>query len=257
MSDERTEVPGWGIPVEAQASVLLAEARRLVNDGDLEGAVGIAEELLDHDPGDLDALLLVADVAPRYGHGEVGVLAAQQVRRLGAEVGAIEAAALFAACEFEAALEAADTCLAGAPADARAHAVRGQVLEVLGRLPEADEALAAAHALRPEAYPLPLPVADADWEPLLMEALGRLEPEDREAVRRWTVVWHPAPDPALLTSSHPPIPPSTIAVVSVADGEELVCSVFTRNLARGCATEGEVIARLSRALGEEAAQLEE
>ncbi len=257
MSDERTEAPGWGIPLEAQAAVLLAEARRLVNEGDLEGAVGIAEELLDHEPGDVDALRLVADVAPRYGHGEVGVLAARQLRRLGADVGAIEAAALFAACEFDAALDAADVCLASAPADARAHAVRGQVLEVLGRLPEADVALATANRLRPEAYPLPLAVAEADWEPMLIEALGRLEPEERDEVRRWTLLWQPAPEPALLTSSHPPIPPNTIAVVSVADGDELTCSIFTRNLARGCATEEEVIARLARALGEEAAQLDD
>lgn len=256
MKDDRPEPAPWAIQPEAQVAVLLEEARRLVLEGETEAAVGLAEELLDHDPDDIEALLLIAEAAPRYGHGEVGVLAARQARARGADPGAAEAAALYAACELDAALAAAEARIATTPTDARAHAVRGMVLEVLGRLPEADAALAHAHTLRPAAYPLPLAVPAADWEPLLLEALSQLESGEREALRGWTFRWHPAPALDLLTTSHPPIPPTTCAVVSVDDAGGVTCDLFTRNLARGCADEAELVSRLAQALRDEAAHLD-
>ena len=256
MKDDRPEAAPWAIQPEAQVAVLLAEARRLVVDGEPEAAVCLAEELLDHDPEDAEALLVIAEAAPRYGHGEVGVLAARQARARGADPGAVEAAALYAACELEGALEAADARILTHPADARAHAIRGMSLEVLGRLADADAALAHAHTLRPSAYPLPHRVPAADWEPLLLAALSRLEPTERDAVRGWAFSWHAAPSLPLLASSHPPIPPTTRAIVSVDDHGTPQCDLFTRNLARGCADEAELVERLAQALRDEAVHLE-
>ena len=255
MADDRADFPAWGMPVEAQVAMQLAEARRLAHEGQFEAAVGAAEELLDHDPQDIEALLLVADVAPRYGHGEVGVLAARQALALGAQVGAIEAAALFAACEFDEALSASERCLLESPSNPRAHAIRGQVLEVLGRLDEADEALAEANRLLPDAYPLPLPIYDDALHALLTAAFGKMDSEPRREVERWNFAWRPAPDPATLASSHPPIPPTTIAVVSFQDDREPVCAIYTRNLARGCSDEEEIVDRLALALAQEASQI--
>ena len=49
------DVPSWGLHNEVQVAVLLDAAQRMMVEGDFEGAVGVAEELLDGDPADVDA----------------------------------------------------------------------------------------------------------------------------------------------------------------------------------------------------------
>ncbi len=249
MSDDRADGPGWSIQPEAQIAVLVAQARQMVLDGDYEAAVGLAEELLDAHPDDTEMLLLLADLAPRYGHPEVGVLAALQVRELGGDVASVEAAALYATCELEEALTSAEERLRAAPEDARAHAVRGMVLEVVGRTAEADEALARAHALRPDAYPLPFPMADDDWEPMLLRAMSHLEPEERSRIQGWEFEWAPVPSVELLQTFPQTLPPSTFAIATAGDPPR--CRLYTRNLARGCADEDTLLDRLIDALREQ------
>lgn len=244
------DVPSWGLHNEVQVAVLLDAAQRMMVEGDFEGAVGVAEELLDGDPADVDALLLVADAAPRYGHGEVGVLAARQARALGAESTVLEAAALLAACDLEAALALADTHLGAHPVDARAHAVRGQALEALARVPEADDALARAHALRPDAYPLPLAVAADEWDGYLLQALSGLEAGARQVTNTWRFVLVPAPAVEVLRRSVPPIPPSVLAL-SREDDDGVTCELFTRALTRGCDTDDELVERMRSAIVDE------
>ena len=252
---DETTPPSWGLDEEVQGAVLIESARRLMLEGDYEGAVGVAEELLDADPADVDALLLVADAAPRYGHGEVGVLASRQARRLGAETAVLEAAALLAACEVEPALAVADERLGVAPGDARAHAVRGQALEVLGRLAESDEALARAHALRPDAYPAPLGVADTAWPGLLRQARAGLCDDVEARTDGWEFSFLPAPTPERLRSSSPPIPPGVHAL-TYDGGAVPLCELYTRALTRGCGDTEELVLRLVAAIEGEVAHLD-
>ncbi|MSQ03251.1 MAG: hypothetical protein EXR71_15395 [Myxococcales bacterium] len=248
--------PVWGIPDEAQGAVLLDAARRLMLEGAYDSAVGLAEELLDVDPTDTDALLIVADAAARYGHGEVALLAVRQARALGARADVLEAAALLASCQPEAALAAAESHLVSTPDDARAHAIRGQALEILGRLPEADEALARAHALRPSAYPRPLAVDDSDWDGLLILALSRMEDEARTETRTWTFAFVPAPTAERLRISDPPVPPSVHAL-ALPEDDGVSCELYTRALTRGCADDDELIERLTQAVADEVENLRE
>ncbi len=248
--------PVWGIPDEAQGAVLLDAAQRLMLEGAYDAAVGLAEELLDVDPEDTGALLIVADAAARYGHGEVALLAARQARRLGAQVDVLEAAALLASCHPEAALAAMERYLESAGDDARAHAIRGQSLEILGRVTEADEALARAHALRPAAYPLPLSVDESDWEGLLIQAISRMDDDARTETRTWAFAFRPAPTPDRLRTSDPPVPPSVHALA--LPGEDGVsCELYTRALTRGCADEDELIERLTIAVADEVENVRE
>jgi tetratricopeptide (TPR) repeat protein len=247
VADERS----WFVAPATATAVLLDQAQRQMLEGEYASAAALAEELLDIDPGNLDALLLVADAAPRYGHGEVGVLAARAVARRGAETGAVLAAALYAAGLADEALAEADACLHRNRDVPRAHAVRALALELLGRVAEADAAFARAHALRPEAYPLPFAVPDDDWDALLLRAVSALDRNDQAALRHWEIGFRGNLTPEDLARSAPPLPPSSTSFL-LHDGEgHPRCVLYTRNLTRGCESEAEVVDRMVTALRNE------
>ncbi len=237
----------WSLDQRARAALLLERARCQLADGDPEGAVVYAEELLDEDPDDADALLVVADAAPRYGHGEVGLLAAQKARRLGRDPGVIEAAAMLSACLVDDALAATAAILEANTANARAWAVRAQALEVLGRLAEADDALERAHALRPESYPRAVQLHEAQWDAAVREALSMLDTPERRVAARWRVELRDAPTIDDLQSVRPVAPPATFALLLTTDGGP-VLRAFRRPLCRGANDAEEVSMRLAEAI---------
>ncbi len=247
---EPTERP-WFVGADTASAVLLDAAHRQAHLGEYALAVALAEELLDLDPENADALLLVADAAPRYGHGEVGVLAARSAAALGAEPGAALAAALYAAGQGTDALTAADDCLARGRDVARSHAVRALSLELLGRIAEADEALARAHALRPEAYPLPFAVAEDAWDGHLLRAIAGLDLHEQAGLRHWEISFHPAPTPEVLMRATPPLPPSSMSSLVQGEDGRPRCQLYTRNLTRGCPSEEGVVERITEALRDE------
>lgn len=246
----------WAISPETRHAVLLGEAREALARGEAERAVALAEEVLDVDPDEVDALRLIADAAPRFGHAEVGVLAARQLRARGRDPGAVEAAALLAACEVEQALAVADARIAADSADARAWAVRGQALEILERFGEADEALGAAHRLDPGRYPRPLPVDDQGWDLLVLAAASRMDDPERDRLRAVHLEVRTAPRLDELRSVHPPASPNTAALLLETPGVRPTIAVYRRNVLRGALTENEAIDRLVDALAAELTLLE-
>ncbi len=251
MADEIIGGGGWTLDPSARHAMLLDAGRTALAQGDHAQAVVLAEELLDEDPDDVEALLIVADAAPRYGHGEVGALAAAQAARRGATIGALEAAALLTACQVERALEASDVALARNPDDARAHAVRGQALELLGRVPEGEAALRRAAALRPEHYPLPLSVDAEAWDTLLLAASSGLDREHRDALRGVTVVFVDLPELESLRSLTPPPSPLVDALLIDPDARRPRLELYRRNILRGSATTDELEERIREALRSE------
>jgi tetratricopeptide (TPR) repeat protein len=237
----------WTIDPRARAAMLLQAAREALLEGDPAGAVALAEELLDEEPEDVEALLVVADAAPRYGHAEVGVLAARHAGTRGVDTGAVLAAALFAACDVEAALATAEETLARDAANARAHAVRGQALQMLDRAPEAEAAFSRAAALRPDAYPPPLAVPEPAWDTHLMAALSGLDDETRDALRKVDLTFEELPRLSELRALHPPPSPTVDALLR---GESI--ALYRKNLARGLASEDELTGRIRDALEAEA-----
>jgi tetratricopeptide (TPR) repeat protein len=247
MADDVIRAGPWMLPADVHAAVLLDEARAALRRGEAATAAVLAEEVLDHDPDDLDALRIVADAAPRYGHGEVGMLAAEQAGRRGARTATLTAAARLAACQVDGALESADHALADDPEDARAHAVRAQALEFLGRADEADRAYAQAYRLRPAAYPRALAVPAATWDTLVHAARADLVPELRDALRRVDLVVDDLPDLVALHAIVPPPNPTSDGVLFGQGGEARIV-LYRRNLARGATSLDDVTARITHAL---------
>lgn len=256
-----TPAPGlrpWSIAPEAQAALTLEAGRQAVLAGEYAVALAVAEEILDASPNDTDALLLVADVAPRCNLAACGVAAARQARARGADPGAAEAAALLAACRVEEALAAAEARLAARADDARAWAVRGLCLDLLGRPAEAEASLARAADLRPSHFPPRLRVEDGEWDGLLLEAQSRLPFEARDSLRRLKVELVDLPDVAELTRRSAPWPPPSPTVDGFLDpGDPPRLQLYRKNLARGAADREEVVERILGLLEDGVARLEE
>lgn len=223
--------------------------------GDHAEAVVLAEELLEENPDDIEALLIVADSAPRYGHGEVGVLAARQAAQRGAETGAVEAAARLSSCDVEGALTTAEAALRRNDADARAHAIRGQALELLGRIAEGEAALARAAALRPDGYPPALDVAEHSWDPLLLAARSSMDPALRDALRNVELCFRELPNLNTLRALSPPPSPLVDGLVLDPDARRPRLELYRRNLRRGSDSLDRVEERIRDALENEAAVL--
>jgi tetratricopeptide (TPR) repeat protein len=243
---------GWTLDPLARHAMLLEASREALGNGDFADAATLAEELLDEDPDDGEALLLVAEAAPRYGHAEVGVLAARQAARRGIDIGALEAAALLAACQVEKALEAADAVLARNADHPRAHAIRGQALDLLGRTGDAERALARAAALRPDRYPPSLVLDGTAWDTLLLEAISGIEVSLRDALRRVELDFADLPDLADLRAVKPPPSPLVDALLQERDGGRPRILLYRRNLLRGAGSPEELAQRLRDALRIEA-----
>lgn len=249
MSDEVVGGP-WQIDTPTRHAVVLDLVQELLRAGNFEAAVAACEEVLDEDPDCHEALLIIADTAPRYAHGEVGVLAARQARSRGLAAATLEAAALLAACEVEAALDVALAATRQLPTDARSWAVRGQALELLGRLNEADLALAEATRLDPDRFPVLMRLDEREWDRAVLTGLSQLSPRERDRLSPWTLELCDVPPLELLRRATPPAPPTTSAMCEHVSGGRLF--LFRRNIARGCRDENELVARVVHALKDDA-----
>lgn len=244
MSDDSADT-SWGFGTHVRGALLLEHAREALVDGDVEFAIAAAEEALDEDPDDADALMLIADAAPRMGFGELGVLAAEQARARGRDPGAVEAAALFGACQIETSLERANELIARDDGDARAWAVRGQALEILG-LAGAEAALARANDLRPDLFPVSAVLSEQDWQRVWQAVLAKI---DESRLQGITVRWRELPTLARLRESSPPTAPTVVLLLS----PDRVCEVYRQNALRGSAAEEEIVEDLAAMLDAEIA----
>lgn len=235
---------GWTFDPRARIAMTLMAGRDALMADNAELAMMVAEEILDENPEDLEAFDLLAEAAMRCGHAPLAVLATEQAASRGARNDTVRAAALLAAVRVEAALSLAAEVAVHTPEDARAHAVRGQALELAGRLAEADAALAEATRLAAHRYPPPLLISE--WDPLLLEAISTLSDAAQTEVRSINVYYLEAPDPDLLAlagTGFPPRPPTCCGVL-YRDG----IALFTRTLARGASSETDVVERIAEVL---------
>lgn len=252
----------WTIDPRARDALALEAAREALADGDPSAALGIAEELLDTDPDEIGALMVVAQAAPRCGHAAVGILAAEQARRRGVDTGAIEAEALFAAGRVPEAMIIAESRVHRAPHDAQAHVVLGQALDMMGDRSRADLAYASAAQLDPDGCPPPLGIAPDEWDALLLEVLSQLDHDDRSAARVLDVCFEDLPDLEDLRAAAAPYPawPPGVDGLLLPDTKPPRLLFYRRNLSRCARTTADLVERMRlvmeaelRALNEEMA----
>ena len=249
MSDDVVGEP-WAVNVATRHAVVMELVHDLARAGHYEEAVAACEELLDEDPDAVEALLVIADAAPRYGHGEVGLLAAKQAERRGENTLTLQAAALFGALRVGEALQLAEHITETNPSDARAWAVLGQSRELLGEWALAEQALTNASVCDPGRFSTAITLDAVGWDRVLLSALSRLSAEERDRLAPWTLDLCRGPALDLLRRAQPPVLPSVLTMRDTFEGGRL--HLFQNNLARDCQNEERLVERVVFALTEEA-----
>lgn len=212
-----------------------------------------AEELLDEDPGHVEALFLLAEASVALGRYEVARAAYAAVAARdpdghavsSAHVLAGQALASFHVCRVQEAIELAREVIRLDPEQAEAHHVLSMALDfVPGRSGEALAERMAAARLDPDAFPLPDTRRFPTWEVVITRALEQVEPSVRAFYAQVPFRIEELPDLARLRGHAPPTSP---AVLALTDGEPPPLdedpglpegvAVYARNLGRAGSVE--------------------
>jgi tetratricopeptide (TPR) repeat protein len=208
------EIPNgvWQIDGDTRMVLRLERARAAFAQGNALGATVEAEELLDEDPDQADALEIVAESAIELNHAEVAASAFEDCIRLGLATSTVMAGlavARFDLCDLEGAIESAREAIRLDARSARGHHFLAMALaRTPGGAAESAEHLATAHRIDPERFPAPLRLTGSQWEKALTRAFQRV---DADVAAFWLdirVLWEDLPDLDELRSHDPPIRPT-------------------------------------------------
>lgn len=181
----------------------------LLEQGEYEGAMDVAEALLQEHPDDLEAMFLSGSAMFEIGQHEE---AADRLRKViesepsNAAAHLTLAAVLYETCRFDEGLHEVERAMACGPENAYAHYLKGLLLDMKGRHAEADILLAAASRLDPDHYPAPQAIARADFERVVEEALATLPEEFVDRLGNLPILIEESPTPGLLATLRDPEP---------------------------------------------------
>jgi len=205
----------WKLDLADIGALRLQHARRAFNDRDPQLALVEAEELLDDEPDNLDALLIVADAALELGDPAVSRAAFLQAIDLGAS-SALLMSGLAVACyeltDLDGCVEASNRALELEPAHAEAWYYKGVALDQLGRADEARVALSQATYHDPKSFPLPTEMSTEDIQLLLGQALSCMPTELAKWFAQVRFELHRYPDLNALRDGEMPLSPSAPAL---------------------------------------------
>ena len=244
----------------------LAEARAALDDGDPQTAIVEAEELLDVDPENLDALFLVGDASLELGDA-LGARAAYEryLELCPDDPGALSglSVACFDLTDLDGSVNAARQAVTLEPQLAEAWHQLGLIFELRGENKEARQHQRRAAELEPDTFPIPAPIPQATFTQALKGALASLPKRLRAWYAQVPMELLPLPDLDELRRSSPPISPSVVALSQGAPPEDPVAAwerppsalrFFQKNLEREASIEGDLVATLRDALLREAAE---
>ncbi len=175
---------GWTVDPSLLAAMRLGHARKALDDEEPEKAVAEAEELLDQEPDNLDALRVVAEAELELGTASVARLAFERCLVLDAtdaHAWSGLAIAAFECADLEGASRAAREAVTLDQDLAEGWYYLGLSLERTERLDDASEALARATSLDAQRFPVATRLEDEAWVNAIHAAVDRLP----EPLRSW------------------------------------------------------------------------
>lgn len=225
----------------------------LLEQGEYEGAIDVAEALLSEEPDDIEAMFLSGSALFEAGdHAE----AADRLRRVmqldPANIPArlTLAAVLYETCEFDEALTKVEEAITAEPESAYACYLKGLLVDMKGRRQDADELFSKAARLDPEHYRVPPSIARDDFDRAVEQALASMPAEFVDRLGNLPILVEEVPTPALLATLEDPapdllglfvgtpLPERTFQQISMAPD---AVYLFKRNLERTAADHEELV----------------
>lgn len=213
----------WGADPATLRALRLHRTRKAYEDRDLLTALIEAEEILEEDPSDTDALEVLGNVELDLVHGREAALVYMTLLELVPDKPAWLAGlavSRFLNVEFDEAVEAGRKALELDPDLAEAAAYTGLALEHLKQPKEAARYLQTAARLAPTRFPLPVAEGKIPWRRLVAAALARIPEHLGFFFKKVPLVWHQLPDATVLQATDPPINPLVLALYEGTPPEE-------------------------------------
>lgn len=186
-----------------------------LDEGEIEAGLQLARQVVKEHPHESDAHLALGHALWDAGDLRGARDAYQKAVRLApdaAETHGAVAWAQFSLAEFAPAAQAArrsNELLENADACA----LLGRIAERDGRLDEADRLARRAHALDPDAFPMPFRVTEAEFRAVVSEALDELPEEFQRALDgEVAVLVEPVPPAEVLGREEPPLDPELLGL---------------------------------------------
>ena len=225
----------------------------LLEQGQFDGAIDVAQALLAEEADDAEASFLEASAL--FEAGDLDAAESGLRRLLDLEPESVPArltlaALLHATCRFDQAIEAMDQVALIDPGNPYAAYLRGLVLDMTGKRAEADACFARAAELEPDHYRIPVTLARSEFDRAIEEALGSLPPEFRGRLSNLTIQVEEVPSVDLLSTLDEPSPDilglfvgTPLTQRSAGDTPRLPEAIylFKRNLERACDDRGELV----------------
>jgi len=218
----------------------------LLEQGQFEGAIEVAQALLAEEADDAEASFLEASAL--FESGDLEGAESRLRRLLELEPESVPARLTFAAllhatCRFDEALEAIDHVILIDPTNPYSAYLRGLVLDMIGKRAEADACFARAAELEPGHYQVPVTLERGEFDRAVEEALGSLPSEFRDRLVNLSIQVSEMPSVELLATLDDPSPDmlglfigTPLTGRSTADTPQLpeAIHLFKRNLERAC-----------------------
>lgn len=213
----------WGTDPATVRALRLSRTQKAYEGRDLITALIEAEEILEEDPDDLNALEVLGNIELDFVHGREAVIIYEQLLELCPDKPAYLSGmtvARFLNVEFETAVEMGKRALGLDPGLAEAAAYTGLALEHLKMPKEGLRYLQMAARLAPTRFPLPVRESKIPWRRLVAEALAGIPEELKFFFTKVPLVWHHLPDASVLRALDPPITPLVLALYEGIPPEE-------------------------------------
>lgn len=205
----------WGLDASAISELRLARANKALEGADPSTATIEAEELLEEDPDNLDALLVVGEASLDLGAFATARIAFQHVLSIDDALTRAWAGMSLACYELTDLESCASSAQQGLRLDGQDPALWYYLavsLEQMGHPDKAAQAFAQASRIDSEHFPTPTRYSHAQWTTALQSALELLPTPLRDWYARFPVVLELFPDLGELRAAEPPLSPAAGAL---------------------------------------------